>query len=74
MLGSAFTPEITGHIAAWSGAVLVLLGFLVVTMALAVAFLRFGAGMDRATAYFSGHRAASPKWRWRVRPTAPTAV
>ena len=54
MLGSAFTPEITGHIAAWSGAVLVLLGFLVVTMALAVAFFRFGVGMDRATAYFSG--------------------
>jgi uncharacterized protein len=27
MLGSAFTPEITGHIAAWSGAVLVLLDF-----------------------------------------------
>ena len=54
MLGSAFTPEISGHIAAWSGAVLVLLGFLVVTMTLAVAFLRFGMGMDRATAYFSG--------------------
>ncbi len=54
MLGSAFTPEIAGHIPAWSGAVLVLLGFLVVTMALAVAFFRFGVGMDRATAYFSG--------------------
>ncbi|AGA34909.1 Putative ammonia monooxygenase [Thioalkalivibrio nitratireducens DSM 14787] len=54
MLGSAFTPEIADQIAAWSGAVLVLLGFLVVTMALAVIFLRFGFGMDRITAYFSG--------------------
>lgn len=54
MLGSAFTPEITGQIAAWSGAVLVLLGFIVVTLSLAAAFFRFGAGMDRATAYFSG--------------------
>ncbi len=54
MLGSAFTPEIAGHIAVWGGAVLVLLLFLVVTMALVVAFLQFGVGMDRATAYFSG--------------------
>jgi membrane AbrB-like protein len=54
MLGSAFTPEIAGHIAAWSGAFLVMLGFLLVTMTLVVLFLRFGVGMDRATAYFSG--------------------
>lgn len=54
MLGSAFTPDIAGHIIAWSGAVLVLMGFLVVTMALAVTFFRFGVGMDRVTAYFSG--------------------
>lgn len=54
MLGSAFTPEVADHIAAWSGAALVLLGFLVVTMVIAVVFFRFGVGMDRATAYFSG--------------------
>ncbi|TVP88606.1 MAG: AbrB family transcriptional regulator [Thioalkalivibrio sp.] len=53
MLGAAFTPEIGGQIAAWGGAVLVMLGFLVASMALVVVFLRFGLGIDRATAYFS---------------------
>jgi len=54
MLGSAFTPEIGGQIVAWVSAVLVMLGFLVITMVLVVGFLRFGMGMDRVTAYFSG--------------------
>jgi uncharacterized protein len=54
MLGSAFTPEIADQLVAWGNAVLVMLGFLVVTMAFAVAFLRFGVGMDPVTAYFSG--------------------
>lgn len=54
MLGGAFTPEIGGQIAAWGAAVLVMLGFLVATMALMVVFFRIGMGMDPATAYFSG--------------------
>jgi uncharacterized protein len=54
MLGSAFTPEIAGQITAWGAAVVVMLGFLVVAMGLAIVFLRFGVGMDRVTAYFSG--------------------
>ncbi len=54
MLGSAFTPEIGAQIANWGSAVAVMSGLLVVTMVLAFAFLRFGMGLDRATAYFSG--------------------
>lgn len=54
MLGSAFTPEIAAQIVAWGAAVLVMLGYLVITMALVVGLLRFGVGMDRVTAYFSG--------------------
>lgn len=54
MLGSALTPEIGAQIANWGSAVAVMSGLLVVTMVLAFAFLRFGMGLDRATAYFSG--------------------
>lgn len=54
MLGAAFTPEVATHIAAWGTAVMVMLGFLVATMALVVVFLRLGMGIDPATAYFSG--------------------
>jgi len=54
MLGSAFTPDLLGRIAQWSGSLAVLLVAMVVTSALVTAYLGRAAKMDRVTAFFAG--------------------
>jgi len=53
MLGSAFTPEIVGHMARWSGSVAALFGYVAIGTALCMAYYRRIAGYDPVTAYFA---------------------
>lgn len=52
MLGSAFTPDLGGRLAGWSGSLAGLFVAMAVTTALVMAYLR-RLGMDRVTAYFA---------------------
>jgi membrane AbrB-like protein len=54
MLGASFTPDMLGQMTGWIGAVVLLIGYLAVTLAIAYAYFRSVAGFGQVTSYFSG--------------------
>lgn len=53
LVGSFFTAEVFKQLVAWSGAALIMLGYVAVTTVISLAVFRRIAFMDRTTAYFS---------------------
>jgi uncharacterized protein len=53
MLGSAFSPQLLGHIGRWSDSLAVLLAAMAATGLLVGAYLKRAARMDRVTAFFA---------------------
>ena len=53
LVGSFFTAEVFRQLIAWSGAALIMLGYVAVTTLISLAVFRRIAFMDRTTAYFS---------------------
>jgi membrane AbrB-like protein len=54
MLGSAFSPDLIGHVGHWAGSMAMLLGCGIVTTLVVVLYLRRTTDMSLVTAYFSG--------------------
>lgn len=53
MLGSAFSPDLLGHIGQWRDSLLVLLAAMAATAWLVSRYLKRAGGMDRVTAFFA---------------------
>lgn len=52
-LGSAFSPDVLNNLAQWGAGLAVLMVYVVISSAVVYAYLRFVAGFDPVTAYFS---------------------